>query len=105
MKGFTLIEALVAMSVIMMLVMTIIPIDIIIKQERSVLHDRRLIVSMLHDKLQQIIWENNTINSSSETVNNKMVTFEYNNEGEFIKGCASWENAKQARETICLYGY
>lgn len=104
-KGFTLIEALVAMSIIMMLMATIIPIDIFIKQERRTLYERRIIVAYLHDTLQHIVWNHDDLNSNVRLVNGKHVTVHYTNEMGLIKGCATWENAKQQKETKCLYGY
>ena len=56
-KGFTLIEVLVAMSIILMLVATIIPINTFIKIGEEILQDRRDILFTLHDELQDAIWK------------------------------------------------
>lgn len=104
-KGFTLIESLVAMSIVMMLVVTIVPIDILIKQERKTLQDKRAIVLTLHDYLQQMTWENDMLYDEQQIINGVTVYFDYSLENQLIKGCASWDNVKQRKEKYCLYGY
>ncbi|MBO1005850.1 prepilin-type N-terminal cleavage/methylation domain-containing protein [Pseudogracilibacillus auburnensis] len=103
-KAFTFIETLVAMSILMMLVVTIIPIHTLMKQERKVLRDRRLIVSKLHDELQHMVWSNEELQHVSITINQRHVNIEFQLENELIKGCATWENVKQKEETFCLFG-
>lgn len=105
-RGFTLIEVLVAFSLIMMLVTTFIPISSIIEKHTSILSDRRVISSKLHDELQKQLWEKKSLSSESVIikVNKKAVTFFFTNENELIKGCAKWENVKNQNEKFCLYG-
>lgn len=103
-EGFTLIEVLVAMSIVMMLVATIIPINILIKQERKILEDKRTISMRLHDELQKIVFEDMKPQNDTVEIGNKSVYFTFRTEQELQKGCAIWENEKQKEETICLYG-
>lgn len=104
-NGFTLIEVLVAMSIIFVLVATIIPIDIVLKQGRKTLQDKREITLHLHDTLLHYISTSELINvSTTETINGTFVTIHFTEENEYIKGCATWENARDKHEQICLYG-
>lgn len=105
-RGFTLIEVLVAFSLVMLLVTTFIPISSIIQQHTTILSDRRIISSKLHDELLKQLWEEKSLMSESftENVNKKKVEFYFTIENELIKGCATWDNAKNKNEKFCLYG-
>ncbi|WP_327605832.1 prepilin-type N-terminal cleavage/methylation domain-containing protein [Virgibacillus tibetensis] len=104
-SGFTLIEVLIASSLLMMIVTTIVPLLSLLSYERTILGERRAVSYQLHDELQDYIWgENETIPFSSiETIDEKEVLFEFKMENEFVKGCAKWENVKKFNEKICLY--
>lgn len=104
-KGFTLIEVLVAMSIILMLVATIVPINTFIQMEKKVLHDRRVILFTLHDELQDAIWQDEIKQNKQLTINHQTVEFNFSLKNKLIKGCASWKNEKQKEETVCLYGH
>lgn len=99
-----MIEVLVAMSILLMLVATIIPVDTLMKQERKNLQDRRLIVLYLHDELQQFLNHSTKQQEKEVVVNQTEVTIMFSLENEYIKGCASWKNVKNRSEQICLYG-
>lgn len=106
-KGFTLIEVLVAFSLIMLLITTFIPISTLLQQHTVILSDRRLISSKLHDELIVILadQEKNYPQSFVKHVSGRHVTFVFSAEKELIKGCGEWENVKNIKEKICLYGY
>jgi len=104
-NGFTLLEVLIAMSIIFMLMTTIIPITSLLERERTVLSERRMFSSKLHDELQPFLWNDLQLPSShSDVINLINVTFSFTYEGQYIKGCVNWENARKKSETICLYG-
>src|SRR5690625_4694086 len=56
-KGFSLVEVIVASSMIMMIIMTILPIGSLLERERAVLSERRTINLKLHDELQPFLWD------------------------------------------------
>lgn len=89
-----------------MLMTTIIPMTSLLEQERTVLSERRVLSAKLHDELQPFLWNDLQIPSSySEKSELIDVTFSFTYEGQYIKGCVDWENARKKDETICLYGY
>lgn len=105
-NGFTLIEVLIAASIIFLLISTILPISFLIEQERTVLSERRVLTAKLHDELQPFLWSNLEIPSSySKRFDLIDVTLNFTYEEQYIKGCADWENARKKSERICLYGY
>jgi len=104
-EGFTLIEVLVAMSILMMLVATIIPIDLLIKQERKILQTRRVISMKLHDELQKIVWNGGELEMKEIKIGNRLVKFQFEKNHRLVKGCANWKNDRERQENICLYGY
>lgn len=105
-KGFTLIEVLIASSIIVMIATTIVPIASLLLHEREVLSDRRIITSRLHDELQRFLWEERIAPPSTFTksIRSTPVRFYFSYEEELIKGCVEWENVKKNNEALCLYG-
>lgn len=104
-NGFTLIEVLVATSIILMLVATIVPVSTLVQVEKKILFDRRIILLALHDDLQETIWGDRKIENKQQNINHHIVEIYYSVDNKLIKGCASWENEKKKEETVCLYGY
>jgi len=105
-RGFTLLEVLIASSIILMLISIIVPITSLLEQERTVLKERRAFSARLHDELQPFLWNDLELPISYSSVNNLVdITFRFTHESEYIKGCVSWENAREKNETICLYGF
>ncbi|WP_165769131.1 type II secretion system protein [Virgibacillus profundi] len=105
-NGFTLIEVLVATSILMVAVSVIVPIIVLLNEEQQILSDRRVLAYRLHDELQPYIWEENLSSPSlfHETIQNKNATFHFTKENDYIKGCVTWENVKKKDESFCLYG-
>lgn len=104
-EGFSLIEVLIAKSILLILLATFIPIYTTITFERAVLKNRVAITSALHDDLQPIIW--NQANRSSNTKHigtQQSVSFVFEEEQQYVKGCASWVNLQEREEVVCLYG-
>lgn len=105
-KGFTLIEVLVATSIIFMLLTTILPISLLLEKERIVLSERRMLAAHLHDELQQYLWNDLDLPKYYSTIVNQIeVSYNFAIEERLIKGCVTWENARKTDETICFYGY
>ncbi|MFA1821547.1 type II secretion system protein [Virgibacillus oceani] len=105
-EGFTLIEVLIATTILMTVVTTAVPIISMVQSERQVLSERRTISLKVHDELQQFLWlEDITLPTAySETIHEKAVQFTFKKENEYVKGCAEWQNAKRRSESFCLYG-
>ncbi|GAB3052016.1 prepilin-type N-terminal cleavage/methylation domain-containing protein [Virgibacillus ainsalahensis] len=105
-NGFTLIEVLIASTLLITVVTTVFPIITLLTNEKDNLSDRRILTSKVHDELQDYLWdkEKSTPDQFTEIIRMKEVTFTFTKEKEYIKGCARWENVKKTKETICLYG-
>jgi len=106
-KGFTLIEVLIASSIIIMMVTTFVPITSLLLHEREVLSDRRIITSRLHDELQPVLWKEHKAAPPSiytKSIRSTRAKFHFSYEQEFIKGCVEWQNVKKKKEKLCLYG-
>lgn len=105
-KGFTLIEVIIASSILFTVITTLAPLVTIIKYERHTLNEKRIISSYLHDELQEFLWKkNNPVpHSTVESVKYIDVKLSFTRESNYIKGCASWKNVKDKQEVICLYG-
>lgn len=106
-NGFTLVEVIVASSILMVVITTIMPIISLITEHQRLLSDRRTFSYQLHDELQPYVHQQDTSLPSnySKTIHNKKVAFQFRKENELIKGCAEWKNVKNNNEIICLYGY
>lgn len=104
-NGFSLIEVLVAQSILFLLLATFIPIYTIITFEQTVLKNRIAITSALHDELQWNIWNNGSMDRSTREIGTQTsVSFIFTKEQKYIKGCASWVNVQEREEVVCLYG-
>lgn len=106
-KGYSFIEVLLSLAIIMMLISLIVALNSQIKYEREKFRERYMIGSFLHDELQNFIRGEEQLlpTASSQIISNKTVFVKFYYEKELIKGCATWKNVKQDEETFCLYGY
>lgn len=106
-KGFTFIETLIAFSITIIAITTIIPIASLLTYEREVLHDRRMITSTFHDHMQTFILDKHQTLPQTflETIHHHKVIYKYTEENKWIKGCVLWENVQKRQEELCLYGY
>lgn len=107
-NGFTLIETIVAASLLFTTILIIIPISSLITNERVVLEDRYNYTSLLHLELQAFINNKHKALPSEfeQHINNKIITFKINKDNNnLIKGCITWKNARNEQERMCLYGY
>jgi len=104
--GFSMIELLIAKSIIFILLATFIPIYTTISYERAVLSDRIAVTSTLHDELQLKVWQEGIQSNTKITrmVNNEVINITFSKEKRFIKGCAKWNNKQGREEVHCLYG-
>lgn len=105
-KGFTLVEVLIAFSLIIFIAMTFIPVTTLIEKESRSLSNMRVFSNILHDELQEYIWlkKELPIEAYTRKVNGKKIILNFLYEEELIKGCVSWENNKNKKEIHCLYG-
>ncbi|MGX4669582.1 type II secretion system protein [Cerasibacillus sp. JNUCC 74] len=105
-NGFTLIEVMVAASILLTFISLLIPAVSLLKTEKQILSDRRMVTFELHDQLQQFFWQTTRLKRDrySIEVNTLPVEITISTEKEYLKGCAYWKNAKQRQEKICLYG-
>ncbi len=86
-------------------VIVFVPMISLLAKEQSVLSERRFILYELHDELQPYLWDSAPTPIDYITSRDgKMITYTFTKENNYIKGCASWENARKKAETLCLYG-
>lgn len=106
-KGFSLIESLVAASLLMMIITTLIPAANLLLNERESLQQKRHMINELHRELQPFLWEAeyDLPHHFSKTVNGTKVDFRFTNEDHLLKGCVTWNNATNRTDRFCLYGY
>ena len=105
-NGYSLIEVIVASSIFLSAVAVFIPIASNLQLEQHILTERRTVAHQLHEDLQQYIWLDASAVPAEyrKELNSNTINFEFEEENNFIKGCAAWQNAKQIKESICLYG-
>ncbi|RLL48086.1 hypothetical protein D8M04_02085 [Oceanobacillus piezotolerans] len=104
-EGFTLVEVIIASTLLLTVIIFFIPLISQLDKELSILDNRRHIVHALHDELQIYLWTKESLpHSSKEQINNQLVELSIEKDLIYIKGCAQWENAREKMEEICLYG-
>ncbi|WP_167751332.1 type II secretion system protein [Lentibacillus salicampi] len=106
-KGFTMIEALVAASVLMMVISTLVPLTSLLLNERENLQQKREMANELHNELQPFLRENKRPlpQRLQKTVDGDEAEFRFTAENNLLKGCVSWENVNDRANQFCLYGY
>ncbi|MFD1363066.1 prepilin-type N-terminal cleavage/methylation domain-containing protein [Lentibacillus salinarum] len=106
-KGFSLIESLAAVSLLMMIIATIIPASSLLLNEREVLQQKRHMIHQLHLELQPFLRESTKAvpNDFSKIVNGSEATFRFVAEDNLLKGCVIWDNDRNRTDQFCLYGY
>lgn len=105
-KGFSLVEMLVALIVVVTVVATTIPIFTLIQTERKQLEDKRKIMSVLHEQLNDYIWHGKIIEVQFvQIINGKKINIIISSKNNIIEGCVTYQNERHKDETICLYGY
>src|SRR5699024_6478749 len=100
-KGTSMIQTLIAFTIIIMLVMTITPSVVIIKKEQNVLKQRFKNMHLLHDILIKELNEEVSDNKISKDLNLK---YTINYQDEMVQVCGNWSNIKNIREYMCYYG-
>lgn len=81
------------------------PIYTTIQKEKQTLAERSLISLELYNELHIALNDAHASNQSfSKQIANQSVFFQFLNEKEYVKGCASWKNAKHKNEERCLFG-
>src|SRR5699024_6568579 len=94
-KGFTLIEVLIAFSIVAIVITTVIPLTTLLSYEREILHERLKISSALQEHLQSFIREEKDQTppvTYEETIQAKRVRFNFTQKNKLIKGCVTWKN-------------
>ncbi|WP_010530981.1 type II secretion system protein [Lentibacillus jeotgali] len=106
-NGFSMIEALVAASLLMVIITTLIPLASLLLNERESLQQKQNISSELHHQLQPFLREEQPSlpHHLFKTVDGTKAEFQFTNEGKLLKGCARWKNANERKGQFCLYGY
>ncbi|MFD1066241.1 hypothetical protein [Oceanobacillus locisalsi] len=103
-KGFTLFETLIASLLLFSMLTMLLPLLSLLAKEQYDSVERVHITNELHDDLQGALIGITTYPSNyTVTPYRASAAFSFKLEGEFLKGCAEWTNAKQKTETKCLY--
>lgn len=104
-KGFIWIETLVSLNIILIVMTTIVPIYTTVQKEKSVIEERSLTSLQLFNEL-QIVLNDPHISEQSFTkqIAKRVVNFNFTTDKDYVKGCATWKNAKGKNEERCLYG-
>lgn len=104
--GFTLLESIVAMTIIFSLMLTILPIHSTLQLERALNKEKRDITYHLHDELLYALEATNQLKSNYiiETVFTNL-QIEFTETKNTLKACATWIDLKERDQEVCLYGY
>lgn len=106
-NGFTLIEVLIAASILFIVTSIVMPASLLLHQERLIMRDQRMISAMLHDEIQMFIDtdEPNKQFKYEKQAHNKTLQFEFRIKDNFINACVMWTNVKEDEETLCYDAY
>lgn len=103
-NGFTLIETLMAVTVLFLSLLLIVPSFVLVQQERKMLYTEIDMIDSLRSELNdpnsqdmQLPYE------MSITLSGNDAHFHFTKDGNFKKGCAKWETNQSKEKTFCLY--
>lgn len=104
-KGFSMIEMLMAWSLMMLLVGTALPIQQLLQVEKQVLKNRHTVQMALHHQLtEQLTADVPEMADTNIQIGHQDVQISYEEKVNYLEGCARWANEKKQNEKVCLYG-
>lgn len=107
-KGFFTIEAIASFHIFLTIMLTLIPIIYQLKAEQETLSERRYAQTQLHGQLLEYLYapENpsNELTIEMADSSKQVLTIQFLETGDKVKGCAEWTNAKENSERFCIYG-
>lgn len=100
-----MIEVLIASSIFFQALIVFIPIYADVQLAKDTLSDKRWAAHQLQAELQQFIWGSPPpLPAFHETTSGgTSFHFQFDKEDIYTKGCVSWQNAKESKETLCLF--
>ncbi len=103
-KGFTLVETLVAVSILFISLAIVVPSFVLIQKERNELYTELTIIDSLRSELMHLDHQNTTFPAKfSGTMNEKELVYHLSTTNQFVKGCVTWENNHFNEKNFCLY--
>lgn len=96
-----MIQTLIAFTIVILLVMTIMPSIVVIKKEQDILKQRLKNSYHLHDILIEELNEKTSKNKVKKNIN---LEYRIVYQDELIKVCGTWTNIKEKQENRCYYG-
>lgn len=100
-KGVSLIQTLIAFTIVILLVTSIVPSIITVKKHQAIIKQKLTAAYKLHDIL---IEEINSHDSVNQTGENNLFQFKIVYKKELIEVCGTWTNINNERENRCYYG-
>lgn len=104
-KGFTLLETVIASSIIFLVIALTVPLQSIIKTERKLMLENREIAYILHAALLDYLSIEDKISEKVVDYREKELTITFSNEDGLVTSCITWLNSKENRQVRCLYGW
>lgn len=104
-NGFIWVETLVSLNIVLIVMTIILPIYTTIQKEKLIIKERSLTTLQLFNELQFALHDAAEMERSfTKQIDKRQVSFHFSIEDEYVKGCATWKNAKEKNEKLCLYG-
>lgn len=104
-NGFIWIETLVSLNIVLIVMTIIVPIYTTVQKEKLIIKERSLTSLQLFNELQFVLNDSSeTERSFTKHIEQREVNFQFSIEDDYVKGCATWKNAKGKNEERCLYG-
>lgn len=103
-RGYTLLEMLVAFSVLLLLLTHTLPLYIHVKQERKNVQMDKAAVKLLHRKMLEYKYDGALSDSFTETQEGVTYYIDWHKEQPpFFKTCISWEDLNKRHQKRCDY--
>lgn len=107
-KGFFAVEAIASFSIFLTIMLTLLPLVYQLKTDQETLSQRRYVQTELQGQMLEYLHPAIPENQENYEIKLKethpAIAFQFNEDNNLIKGCATWKNAKNIQENFCIYG-
>ncbi len=104
-KGFYIMETLISIALFFAICLTLLPIQFQLLVEKKASNEEEAVIYFLSEEMHQTLL--NGIPKEpliDHKVIGRPITLQFTSINSLIKGCVTWENAKNKVQTKCLYG-
>ncbi|SHN12037.1 hypothetical protein SAMN05216179_2022 [Gracilibacillus kekensis] len=100
-----MLETLISTMLFFTVCFTLLPIQYHLFLEKKIIHEETAVIYFLSEELHKaLLYQPDEMKYIYHDVISTPITIEYTSTPPLLKGCVTWINAKQTKQTKCLHG-